>query len=108
MIPTSYALILVAVMAGVNYAIRLLPFAFLRGKETPRFISYLGRVLPYAIMGMLLVYCLREVKLFEGSHGLPELIAILVTAGLHIWKKQILLSLIAGTVCYMVLVQVVF
>lgn len=69
---------------------------------------YLSGVLPYAIMGMLVVYCLRNVNIFSGSHGIPELLACLLVAGLHVWKKNTLLSIAAGTVCYMILVQAVF
>ena len=88
---------------------RFLPFLVFRPKRpTPRYIQYLGRVLPGAIFAMLIIYCLRDVSLLQGSHGLPELIAIAVTAGLHLWKRQMLLSIAGGTICYMLLVQFVF
>ena len=88
---------------------RFLPFlVFPAGKPTPKFIQYLGYALPAAVFGMLLVYCLRNTSILSGSHGLPELIAILVVAGLHLWKRQMLLSIGVGTVCYMILVQFVF
>ena len=88
---------------------RFLPFLVFRSKRpTPRYIQYLGRVLPGAIFAMLIIYCLRDVSLLQGSHGLPELIAIAVTVGLHLWKRQMLLSIAGGTVCYMLLVQLVF
>lgn len=88
---------------------RFLPFLVFSAKRpTPRFIQYLGKALPSAIFGMLVVYCLKNVNVFAGSHGLPELIAIAVTVGLHLWKKQMLLSIAGGTVCYMLLVQLVF
>ena len=88
---------------------RFLPFlAFPAGKETPKFIQYLGHALPAAVFGMLLVYCLRGTSILTGSHGLPELIAILVVGGLHLWKRQMLLSICAGTICYMLMVQFVF
>ena len=88
---------------------RFLPFlVFPAGKTTPKFIRFLSNALPAAVFGMLLVYCLRGVSMVSGSHGLPELIAILVVAGLHLWKKQMLLSIGVGTVCYMLLVQFVF
>ena len=99
---------LVAVTAAVTIGLRFLPFLIFRGRETPRFITYLGKVLPYAIMGMLVVYCLRGTALLAPPHGLPELIATALVVGLHVWKKNTLLSIIAGTVCYMVLVQMVF
>ena len=99
---------LVAVIALVTIGLRFLPFAVFRGRETPKFIAYLGRVLPYAIMGMLVVYCLRNTSISAAPHGIPELSACALVVGLHLWKKNTLLSIIAGTVCYMVLVQVVF
>ena len=88
---------------------RFLPFLVFRPKRpTPRYIQYLGRVLPGASFAMLIIYCLRDVSLLQGSHGLPELIAIAVTAGLHLWKRQMLLSIAGGTICYMLLVQFIF
>ena len=88
---------------------RFLTFLVFRPKRpTPRYIQYLGRVLPGAIFAMLIIYCLRDVSLLQGSHGLPELIAIAVTVGLHLWKRQMLLSIAGGTICYMLLVQFIF
>ena len=88
---------------------RFLPFLlFPAGKATPRYVQYLGKALPGAVFGLLVVYCLKNVSLLSGSHGLPELIAILVVAGLHLWKRQMLLSIAGGTICYMLLVQLVF
>lgn len=88
---------------------RFLPFLlFPAGKPTPKYIQYLGTVLPSAVFGLLVVYCLKNVSLFTGSHGLPELISIAVVAGLYVWKRQMLLSIAGGTVCYMLLVQLVF
>ncbi len=88
---------------------RFLPFlVFSPKKPTPRYIQYLGKALPCAIFGMLVVYCLKNVRILTGSHGLPELIAICVTVALHKWKHQMLLSIAGGTACYMLLVQLVF
>ena len=88
---------------------RFLPFLlFPAGKPTPRYVQYLGKALPGAVFGLLVVYCLKNVSLLSGSHGLPELIAILAVAGLHLWKRQMLLSIAGGTICYMLLVQLVF
>lgn len=88
---------------------RFLPFIiFSSRKPTPKYVQYLGKALPPAIFGMLVVYCLKNVDILSGSHGLPELIAILLVAGLHLWKRQMLLSIAGGTVCYMLLVQFVF
>lgn len=88
---------------------RFLPFLlFPSGKPTPKYIQYLGKVLPPAVFGLLVLYCLKNVSLFAGSHGIPEFIAIAVVAGLHLWKRQMLVSIAGGTVCYMLLVQFVF
>lgn len=88
---------------------RFIPFlVFPAGKPTPKYIQYLGKVLPAAVFGLLVVYCLRNVNLFTGSHGIPELLAILVVVILHLWKRQMLLSIAGGTVCYMLLVQFIF
>lgn len=88
---------------------RFLPFLlFPADKPTPKCIQYLGKVLPSAVFGLLVVYCLKNVSLFEGSRGIPELVSISVVILLHIWKRQMLLSIAGGTICYMLLVQFVF
>ena len=88
---------------------RFLPFlVFNPKKPTPKYIQYLGSALPGAIFGMLVVYCLRNVHVLSGTHGLPEFISILVTGALHIWKRQMLLSIAGGTICYMLLLHFVF
>ncbi|GFO86021.1 MULTISPECIES: branched-chain amino acid transporter permease [Anaerostipes] len=88
---------------------RFLPFLVFPGdKPVPKYIQYLGRVLPSAVFGLLVIYCLRDVNILSGSHGIPELISIAAVAGLHLWKRQMLLSIAGGTVCYMMLVQMVF
>ena len=87
---------------------RFLPFLVFRAsKPTPKYIVYLGKVLPGAIFAMLVVYCLRNVSLTQYSYGLPEALGIAVTAGLHLWKRQMLLSVAGGTICYMLLLQFV-
>ena len=102
-------IITIALCAAATMLTRFLPFlVFSPKKETPKYIQYLGKALPCAVFGMLVVYCLKNVSIFSGSHGLPEGIAIVVTAALHLWKKQTLLSIAGGTVCYMLLVQFVF
>ena len=104
-----HALILILTMMAVTVALRFLPFLLLGDKRrTPAFVSYLGRVLPYAIMGMLVVYCLKGVSVTELSSVLPAALGVGITAGLHLWKHNTLLSILGGTVCYMVLVQMVF
>ncbi|MCI8443242.1 MAG: branched-chain amino acid transporter AzlD [Provencibacterium sp.] len=88
---------------------RFLPFLlFPAGKPTPQYIRYLGTVLPSAVFGLLVVYCLKDVSLFSGSHAVPELLSIAVVIGLHLWKRQMLLSIAGGTLCYMLLVQFIF
>ena len=88
---------------------RFLPFhIFLASKPTPKYIVYLGKVLPGAIFAMLVVYCLRNVSVTHYSYGLPEALGIAVTAGLHLWKHQMLLSIAGGTIYYMLLLQFVF
>ncbi len=88
---------------------RFLPFLiFPAGKPTPAYIQYLGKVLPAAVFGMLVVYCLKNVSVFTGSHAIPELLALAVVVLLHRWKRQMLLSIAGGTVCYMLLVQFIF
>lgn len=102
-------IITIAVCALGTMTTRFLPFlVFREGKPTPKYIQYLGKALPSAVFGMLVVYCLKNVDVLGGSHGLPELIAITVTAALHLWKRQMLISIAGGTVCYMLLVQLVF
>lgn len=102
-------IITIAICALGTMATRFLPFLIFSDKRpTPRYIQYLGKALPAAIFGMLVVYCLKDVNVLSGSHGIPELIAILVTAGLHLWKRKMLLSIAGGTLCYMLLVQLVF
>ena len=105
----SHAALIIAVAALVTVALRFLPFLLFGGKrETPPFIAYLGRVLPSAIMAMLVVYCLKSVTPLEYPYALPELISCAVVVLLHIWKRNTLLSIGGGTACYMLLVQVIF
>ena len=88
---------------------RFLPFAVFReNRETPTYIQYIGKYLPLAVFGMLVVYALKDTHILTGNHGLPELIGILVTWGLHLWKRQMLISIAGGTVCYMLLIQYIF
>ena len=84
---------------------RFLPFlVFPAGKPTPRYIQYLGKALPGAVFGLLIIYCLKNVSLLTGSHAIPELISIVLVVVLHLWKRQMLLSIAGGTICYMILV----
>lgn len=100
---------MVALIALVTAALRFLPFIVFSGnRKTPRLVEKLGAVLPYAIMGMLVVYCLKNVSFTAASGFLPPLIACFVVGILYVWKRNTLVSIIAGTVCYMILVQMVF
>ncbi len=101
--------ITIAIIAAVTAAIRFLPFLiFGKRRELPRVLDKLGRLLPFAVIGMLVVYCLKDIS-FKGAGGfLPELIACAVVALIHIWRRNTSLSIIAGTVAYMLLVQLVF
>ncbi len=104
-----HAALMIAVIALVTAALRFLPFLiFGENRKTPPLVAYLGQVLPYAIMGMLVVYCLKGVSLTAFPFGIPELLGCATVTLLHIWKRNTLLSIGAGTVCYMLLVQFVF
>ena len=103
------SLIMIAAVAITTFATRAASFlAFPKNKEVPPTVRYIGIILPPAVIGMLVVYCLRETQLFAYPYGLPELIACLAVIGLHAWRRNVLLSVGAGTVLYMVLVQMVF
>ena len=102
-------ILLVATVALVTIALRFLPFwIFGENRTTPPLVAHLGKVLPFAIMGMLVVYCLKDMTLTAAPFGIPELIGCALVAGLHVWKRNTLLSIGAGTLCYMLLVQFVF
>ncbi len=97
------------VLALVTALTRFLPFLiFGEKRKTPELILYLGKVLPFAIMGMLVVYCLKDVQVLAYPYGIPELIGCAIVAALHVWKRNSLLSIGVGTVVYMLLVQLVF
>ncbi len=105
---TTHAVLAIVIMSVITYALRALPFLIFGKKETPAFIQFLGKYLPYAIIGMLVVYCLKDVRPLAYPYGLPELIAVAVVALLHILRRNTLLSIVCGTVSYMLLVQLVF
>lgn len=100
------AVILVATMAIVTILLRFLPFWVFKGK-TPRYISYLGEVLPSAIIGMLVVYCLKDVSVMSAPYGIPEAVAGLTVVGLQIWKRDSLISILSGTVIYMIMMHII-
>ena len=105
---TQQILTIAAVVAGTLLT-RFIPFLlFPAGKPTPKYIQYLGKVLPSAVFGMLIIYCFKNVSIFTGNHAIPELLCVGVTIALHLWKRQMLLSIAGGTLCYMALVQFIF
>lgn len=105
---TQQIITILAVVLG-TMTTRFLPFLlFPAGKPTPEYIKYLGKVLPAAVFGLLVVYSLKNVSILTGSHGIPELLSIVLVILLHYWKRQMLLSIAGGTICYMLLVQLVF
>lgn len=109
MLTTAQALATIIVIALVTLLTRALPFLLFPGnKETPHYIQYLGKTLPCAAIGMLVVYCLKGVSMTEAPYGLPEAIAMIFVITVHLWKHNTLLSIGGGTVLYMFLVQQVF
>ena len=108
-VSAGLSLLIILVVAVSTFATRVVPFLiFPKGKEIPAIIQYLGKVLTPADIGMLVVYCLKSTTILEAPHGIPEAIAVAVTAVLHVWKRNNLLSIGSGTVLYMVLIQVIF
>lgn len=104
-----YTFTMIAVIALVTAALRFIPFfLFNSSRPVPEFITYLGRVLPYSIMAMLVIYCLKNLSFVKAPFGLPELISVAVAALLHVWKRNTLFSIICSTICYMFLIQFIF
>lgn len=109
MIDVKTSMLIIAVMAAVTLLTRALPFILWgKKKELPPLIRYLGTVLPFAMMGLLVVYCLRNTQIFIAPYGLAELLSILLVVALHVWKRNNLISFLGGTVFYMFLIQVIF
>ncbi len=104
----KHSIMIVAVAAVITALLRGLPFVVFNSKKTPAFITFLGKFLPYAVIGMLVVYCLKDAHFTSFPFALPELIAIAAVALLHLWRRNTLLSVAGGTVFYMILVQFVF
>lgn len=105
----TYFIIMILIMIAITQALRFLPFLIFGGdRQTPAFVEYLGKVLPYAIMGMLVVFCLKGISITGPTHGIPELISVAVVAALQVWRRNTLISILCGTVCYMILIQFVF
>lgn len=104
-----HAMTVIIVMGLAVLATRIVPLIiFGRGEKVPEFILYLGRVVPYTAMGLLIVYCLRDMPVLEAPHGLPELISLAVVTLTYLWKRNTIMSVVTGTVIYMFLVQSVF
>ncbi len=103
----AYSALLIAVMSAATILLRAAPFLIFKNKA-PAYVVYLGQVLPPAIIGMLVIYCLKDTVFLSAPFGAPELIAGLLVAGLHVWKRNILLSILAGTACYMLLTHLIF
>lgn len=109
MMSTQQQIITILLMVVVTVLTRALPFiVFPPGHATPRYVRYLGEVLPLAVFAMLVVYCLKDVQWTTGTHGLPEVIGIAVTILVHVWRRQMLWSIAAGTLTYMLLIRFVF
>jgi len=109
MLTVTQALVIIAVLAFGTAITRFLPFVFFPNAESaPRYVHYLGKMLPAAAISLLVVYCFREIEFSAAPHGIPEVISIAVVAVLHIWRKNTLLSILVGTVSYMLFVQFVF
>ena len=105
----THVIATVVIASVITAALRFAPFLiFGKGCKTPELVAYLGKVLPCAIMGMLVVYCLKDISLTSAPFGIPELLGCLIVAGLHIWKRNTLLSIGLGTLCYMLMVQFLF
>lgn len=101
--------LIIVVVAITTFSTRVIPFlVFPKGKEIPKTVQYLGKVLTPAVIGMLVVYCLKNTPVLTSPYGIPELVSVLVVAVLHVWKRNNLLSIGVGTVLYMFLVQAVF
>lgn len=106
---TVHDLILVAIIAAVTIALRAIPFLiFPEGRAVPKLVTRLSNVLPAAVIGMLVIYCVRGIDVQTAPFGLPELIAVGVVIICHVWRRNTLVSILTGTVCYMLLIQIVF
>lgn len=104
-----HSILIIAVAAAVTIVLRFLPFLIFNGnKKTPKLVTYLGNVLPYSIMAMLVVYCYKDVFVTRYPYGIPEFISGAVVVLMHLWKRQTLLSILCGTATYMLFVQVIF
>lgn len=103
-----HSMLIVAVTAGGTILLRFLPFFVFGEKKTPEFLDYLGKFLQYAIMAMLVVYCLKGVSFAAAASWLPAVLGVTVVVVLHVWKRNTLISIVGGTICYMIMVQGIF
>lgn len=101
----SRAILAIGIMAGITFILRSMSFVLFTHGKTPKYISFLGKYLPFSIIGMLVIYCLKNVSFLHAPHGIPEIVAIALVAGLHLWKRNTLLSVLIGTVSYMLLLR---
>lgn len=109
MVDNVHSLLIVIVMSIITAALRFSPFIlFPEGRKKPKVVTYLGTVLPYALMGMLVVYCFKSVNVASAPFGLPELLATIFVIAIHVWKRNTLFSVFGGVILYMLLVQLVF
>ena len=105
----THSILIIAIVATITILLRFIPFLVFNGKkESPKVITYLSNVLPFAIMAMLVVYCLKDISVITFPFGLPEIIASVIVILLHLWRKNTLLSISVGTIIYMLLIQIVF
>ena len=105
----SQQLIIIGMVVLGTMITRFLPFLiFPSGRPVPKYVQYLGNVIPSAAFGLLVIYSLKDVSFLTGNHGLPEMISVFAVVGLHVWERRMILSVAGGTVCYMLLVQLVF
>ena len=103
---TVELLLTIAIVAFVTLATRAISFIlFPGGKKPPKFVTWMGRQLPRAVMAMLVIYCLKDISFSASPWGIPALVAVAVTAALHVWKKQMVLSICGGTLMYMLLIR---
>lgn len=101
-------IITIVILAVITFMTRALPFlVFPAGKPTPKYIQYLGMALPLAVFGMLVVYCLKDVQWLDGAHGIPEILGIAAVVLMHLWRRQLFLSMAVGTAVYMILIRVI-
>ena len=107
-ISVEQSIVIIAICVGCTFLERWLPFLIFRKGEIPSLIRYLGKVLPLAIMATLVVYCLRGTTFHAMANFIPQIVAVLVTVGLHLWKRNTLISVFGGTAIYMCLLQFVF